>query len=297
MTQICRTRTSVLDVVYEQSGPLDGRPVVLLHGYPYDVRAFDAVVPILNAKGFRTIVPYLRGYGGTKFLLKETPRSGEQAAIGQDLLDLLDALRIERAIFGGFDWGARAACVVSALWPQRALGLVTCAGYLIQDIAGSAKPLDFDQERRYWYQYYFHTRRGYNSLKERRAELAELLWKLWSPAWTFDEVTFRRTAASFENEDFVDVVVHSYRHRTGEAAGDPRYADIEARLARQPRISTTTIVIHGENDGVAPCWKSESHRQYFTDGYERRLLPNVGHNPPQEAPTAFAQAIIDVARA
>jgi pimeloyl-ACP methyl ester carboxylesterase len=294
MAQIHRIRTSVLEVAYEESGPSAGQPVVLLHGYPYDVRAFDAVAPIANAKGFRTIVPYLRGYGGTRFLFKETLRSGEQAAIGQDLLDLLDNLQIERAIVGGFDWGARAACIVSALWPQRVVGLVTCAGYLIQDIAHSTEPLDFDQEQRYWYQYYFHTQRGQNALTERRGELGELLWKLWSPTWAFDENTFHRTAASFENEDFVDIVIHSYRHRTGEAPGDPRYADMEARLLRQPKISASTIVIHGENDGCAPCWKSESHRHYFTGRYERRVLANIGHNPPQEAPVDFAQAIIDI---
>jgi pimeloyl-ACP methyl ester carboxylesterase len=287
-------KTSVLDVVYEHSGPRDGFPVVLLHGYPYDVRAFDEVVPLLNAAGLRTITPYLRGYGGTRFLLPETPRSGEQAALGQDLLELLDVLQIGRAVLGGFDWGARAACVVSALWPQRVTGLVTCAGYLIQDIANSDKPLDFDQEQRYWYQYYFHTKRGRNGLMERRAELGELLWKLWSPTWTFETETFQRTAASFENKDFIDVVLHSYRHRTGEAPGDPRYADIEARLTQQPKISASTIVIHGEDDGVVPCWKSENHHQYFTGSYERRMLPNVGHNPPQEAPGDFAQAIIDV---
>jgi pimeloyl-ACP methyl ester carboxylesterase len=294
MTQFERIRTPVLDVAYEQSGPSDGRPVVLLHGYPYDVRAFDEVVPIVTANGYRTIVPYLRGYGGTKFLLKETMRSGEQAAVGQDLIDLLDGLSIERAILAGFDWGARAACVVAALWPRRVLGLVTCGGYLIQNIPNSDEPLDLDQEQRYWYQYYFHTRRGRNGLRKKRAELNELLWKLWSPEWRFDAGTFRRSAASFENEDFVDVVIHSYRHRTGEAPGDPRYADLEERLASPPMISAPTIVVHGESDGVAPCWKSESHRRYFTGCYERRVFPNVGHNPPQEAPAEFAQAIIDV---
>jgi pimeloyl-ACP methyl ester carboxylesterase len=295
MAQIERIRTSVLDVAYEHSGPSDGRPVVLLHGYPYDVRAFDAVVPIVNARGFRTIVPYLRGYGATRFLNKQTMRSGQQAAIGQDLLDLLDGLRIERAILGGFDWGGRAACVVAALWPQRVQGLVSCGGYAIQDIAHSDQPLDPDQERRHWYQHYFHTRRGRNGLTQRRAEIGELLWKLWSPTWAFDADTFRRTAASFENEDFVDVVIHSYRHRTGAAPGDPRYADVEQRLARQPTISASTIVLHGEDNGVAPLGRSESHHRYFTGRYERRVLPKVGHNPPQEAPAAFAQAIIDVA--
>jgi pimeloyl-ACP methyl ester carboxylesterase len=224
LPQSAHVRTSVLDIAYEQDGPAEALPVVLLHGYPYDPRAFDEVVPIINTAGHRTVVPYVRGYGGTRFLSPDTPRSGQQAAMGQDLLELLDALNIRQAVLAGFDWGARAACVVSALWPERVRALVTCAGYQVQDIAASEKPVEPEQERRFWYQYYFQTERGRRGLAQNRAELGRLLWKLWSPTWKFDEETYRRTAASFENDDFVDVVIHSYRHRMRNAPGDPRYA-------------------------------------------------------------------------
>jgi pimeloyl-ACP methyl ester carboxylesterase len=266
-----------------------------LHGYPYDVRAFDEVVPIVNTAGFRTIVPFLRGYGSTSFLSPDTPRSGEQAALGQDLLELLDALQIRKAVLAGFDWGGRAACVVSALWPERVRGLVSCTGYQIQHIASSDKPADPEQERRFWYQYYFQTERGRKGLAEMRGELGRLLWKLWSPTWAFDDATYSRTASSFENPDFVNVVIHSYRHRMGNAAGDPRYASIESRLATLPKISVPTIVIHGAVDDVNPPPKSEGHQKYFTGQYQRRVFENVGHNPPQEAPRAFAEAVIDLA--
>jgi pimeloyl-ACP methyl ester carboxylesterase len=286
----------VLDVAYEHSGPAQGLPVVLLHGYPYDVRAFDDVVPVLNDAGLRTIVPYLRGYGGTRFLSPDTPRSGEQAALGQDLLELLDALNIAQAGLAGFDWGSRAACVVAALWPQRVRGLVSCTAYQIQDIANSGKPADPEQERRFWYQYYFQTKRGRNGLAANRAELGRLLWKLWSPTWPFDAAVFQRTAASFENPDFVDVVIHSYRHRMGNAPGDPRYAAIESQLARLPKISVPTIAVHGAVDDVNPVQNTQAHQRYFTGPYERRVFENIGHNPPQEAPLAFADAILDVCK-
>ena len=292
MPQARSVRTSVLDVAYEESGPADALPVVLLHGYPFDVRAFDEVVPLVNAAGFRTIVPYLRGYGPTRFLSAETPRSGEQAALGRDLLELLDALQIRQAVLAGFDWGGRAACVVAALWPERAHGLVTCTGYQIQDIANAHKPADPEQERRFWYQYYFHTERGRNGLAQMRGDIGKLLWKLWSPSWSFDDATYARTAASFDNPDFVDVVIHSYRHRAGNAIGDPRYAEIEARLAALPEISVPTIVIHGAVDDVNPARNSEGHQRYFTGHYERRIFEGVGHNPPQEAPKAFAEAVL-----
>ena len=292
MPQARSVRTSVLDVAYEESGPADALPVVLLHGYPFDVRAFDEVVPLVNAAGFRTIVPYLRGYGPTRFLSAETPRSGEQAALGRDLLELLDALQIRQAVLAGFDWGGRAACVVAALWPERAHGLVTCTGYQIQDIANAHKPADPEQERRFWYQYYFHTERGRNGLAQMRGDIGKLLWKLWSPSWSFDDATYARTAASFDNPDFVDVVIHSYRHRAGNAIGDPRYAEIEARLAALPEISVPTIVIHGVVDDVNPARNSEGHQRYFTGHYERRIFEGVGHNPPQEAPKAFAEAVL-----
>jgi pimeloyl-ACP methyl ester carboxylesterase len=262
---------------------------VLLHGIPYDPRAFDDVVPIANAAGFRTIVPYLRGYGPTRFLSSNASRSGEQAALGQDLVELLDALNIRQAVLAGFDWGNRAACVVAALWPERVQGLVTCTGYQIQDIARACEPAVAEQERRYWYQHYFQTERGRRGLTARRSELARLLWRLWSPGWAFDDASFERTAASFGNPDFV-----SYRHRMGNAAGDPRYAPLEARLASLPTSRVPTIVIHGAADDVNPHQNPQGHQRYFTAHYERRIVDNVGHNPPQEAPQAFAQAILDL---
>ena len=294
---LTRIRTPVLDLAYEASGPAEGLPVLLLHGFPYDVRSFDAVVGIVNAAGFRTIVPWLRGYGGTQFLSADTLRSGEQAALGQDLKELLDALGIQKAVLGRYDWGGRAACVVSALWPERVAGLVSCTGYNIQDIPNSLKPADPEQEARLWYQYYFHTERGRNGLAQKRREISRLLWKMWSPTWGFDAATFDRTAGSFDNEDFVDVVIHSYRHRTGNAAGDPRYASVEARLAAQPKINIPTINLHGAVDGVTPVRASEAHGRYFTASYQRHVLENVGHNPPQEAPQAFADAILQLCKA
>jgi pimeloyl-ACP methyl ester carboxylesterase len=296
LAQLARIKTPVLDVAYEASGPARGLPVVLLHGFPYDVRSFDAVVEIVNAAGFRTIVPYLRGYGGTNFLAADTPRSGEQAAIGQDLKELLDALDIEQAVLGGYDWGGRAACVVSALWPERVAGLVSCGGYTIQDIANSLTPADPEQEARYWYQYYFHTGRGRNGLIQKRREISRLLWKMWSPTWEFDDAVFDSTAGSFDNKDFVDVVIHSYRHRTGNAAGDPRYASVEALLAAQPKINIPAINLHGAVNGVTPAGASEGHGKYFTGPYQRRVLENVGHNTPQEAPRAFADAILQLCK-
>jgi pimeloyl-ACP methyl ester carboxylesterase len=283
-----------LDLAFEDGGPADAPVVVLLHGYPFDVRAFDDVVPIVNAAGFRTIVPYLRGYGATRFLSPDMMRSGEQAALGMDLLELLDALQIRQAILAGFDWGGRAACVVSALWPQRSRGLVTCTGYQIQDILNSDKPADPEQERRLWYQFYFNTERGRKGLTQMRSEIGKLLWRQWSPNWAFDDETYGQTAKSFDNPDFVDVVIHSYRHRIRNVAGDPRYASIEARLAAQPKINVPTIVIHGSDDEVNPAKRSEGHHRYFTGYYERRLFANVGHNPPQEAPQEFARAVLDL---
>ena len=294
LADLVRIRTAVLDVAYEQSGPDKAVPIVLLHGFPYDPRAFDGVVALLNQAGFRTIVPYLRGYGTTRLLAPDIPRSGEQAALGQDLLELLDALKIQRAVLAGFDWGGRAACIVSALWPERVLGLLTCSGYNIQHIARSNIPAEPAQELRFWYQYYFHTERGRNGLTENRGDFCKLLWKLWSPAWAFDDAAFDRTLASFANEDFVEIVIHSYRHRMNNAPGDPRYAGIEARLATQPKILVPTINIHGAVDGVSPAQNSKEHWKYFGSQYQRRVLDNVGHNPPQEDPKGFAEAVLDL---
>ena len=296
MAEFITVRTSVLDIACEQAGPADATPIVLLHGFPYDPRGYDDVVGILTRAGFRTIVPWLRGYGATRFLSPETPRSGEQAALGHDLLELLDVLKLPRAVLAGFDWGGRAACIVSALWPERVAGLVTCTGYNIQNIAASERPAVPEQELRYWYQYYFHTERGRNGLTDNRREICKLLWKLWSPTWVFDDATFERTAVSFDNADFVDVVIQSYRHRMKAAPGDPRYAAIEAQLASQPTIDVPTINVHGAVDGVGPVQNSERHEKYFSAHYQRRVLANVGHNPPQEDPKAFSEAILDLCK-
>ena len=288
-------RTTVLDLAYEAHGPARGPAVILLHGFPYDPRCYDEVAPPLAAEGCRVLVPYLRGYGPTRFRSADTPRSGEQAALGQDLLQFMDALGIERALLAGFDWGGRAACVVAALWPERARGLLSCAGYNLQDIQASASPVAPAQEHRYWYQYYLHTERGRAGLAANRRAFARLLWELWSPNWILDDATFARTAPSFDNPDFVEVVVHSYRHRYGYAPGDPALLGIEARLQAQPQIAVPTINLDGDADGVRPVSRSEDpHAPHFRGGYERRVIPRAGHNLPQEAPAETVQAIRDL---
>ncbi len=240
------------------------------------------------------LVPYLRGYGSTRFLSDATLRSGQQAALAHDLLGFMDALGIEHAVLMGYDWGGRAACIVSALWPQRVQGLVTCTGYNIQDIAAAAKPMPAAQEHRLWYQYYFHTARGRAGLEQDRRDIARLLWSLWSPDWSFDETTFMRSAASFDNPDFVDVVIHSYRHRHGAAPGDPALERIEARLATQPVIPVPTINLHGASDGLGEPLQPDAHARMFTGDYARRILPRIGHNVPQEAPGETVAAIRDL---
>jgi pimeloyl-ACP methyl ester carboxylesterase len=294
MAEFRTARTPTLEIAYEEHGPPDGPPVVLLHGFPYAPRGYDEVVPPLVAAGRRVIIPYLRGYGPTRFLSATTPRSGQQAALGKDLLDLLDALSIPRAVLAGYDWGGRAACVVAALWPERCAGLVTCAGYNIQDIAASARPAAPEQEHRWWYQYYFHTERGRAGLTADCAGIAKLLWRLWSPHWDFDEATFAASAAAFDNPDFVDIVIQSYRHRFGYAPGDPALEPIEAALMAKPRITVPSIAPHGEADGVGPVEASIDHARHFTGFYERRVIPLVGHNVPQEAPGEFAACILDL---
>lgn len=284
-------RTATLEVAYEQRGPSDGDVVVLLHGFPYDPRCYDAIAPELGAEGFRVIVPYLRGYGPTRFLSQATMRSGQQAALGQDLLDLLDALSIWRAALVGYDWGGRAACIVAALWPERVRCLVTGDGYNVHDIASFAIPEAPEAEHRNWYQFYFHSPRGRDGLAANRRELTLLLWRLWSPTWPFDDATHAGTAVSFDNPDFVEVVVHSYRHRYGYAAGDPALEGIEAALAARPTIGVPTISLSGADDGVSPPPDEEPGADRFTGRYERRLLPGVGHNIPQEAPQAVLSAL------
>src|ERR1700733_8685983 len=273
-------RTSALDIAYEQHGAADGAPIFLMHGWPYDPRCYDEVIPPLSAAGHRVIVPYLRGFGPTRFLSAATPRSGQQAALGNDLREMMDALAIERGLLAGYDWGGRAACIVAALWPQRVRGLVTVNSYNLQDIPGSVKPAAPAQEHRLWYQYYFNTARGHAGLEANRRPLCRLLWQLWSPPWSFDDAIFERSASSFGNPDFVAVTIHSYRHRYGYVTGDPALEPIEARLATQPKIAASTIALQGEADGVHPPEGSAGHGAHFTGPYQRRLLPGIGHNPP-----------------
>jgi pimeloyl-ACP methyl ester carboxylesterase len=293
---IKHVRTTTLDLAYEESGREGGTPVFLMHGWPYDPRCYDEVAPPLAAAGCRIIVPYLRGFGPTRFLSGQAPRSGQQAALGNDLRELMDALSIDRAILAGYDWGGRAACIVAALWPERVRGLVTVNGYNIQDIAGSVKPVAAAQEHRFWYQYYFHTERGRAGLEQNRRALCRYIWSIWSPNWNFDETTFERSAVSFDNPDFVAVTIQSYRHRFDYAPGDPALEAIEKRLASRPKIPVPTIALQGEADGVLPPQGSEQHAAFFSGPYERRVLPRVGHNPPQEAPSAFAQAVLELVR-
>ncbi len=283
-----------LEVAYAEAGRVDGAVVLLLHGFPYDVRAYDEVVRRLVARGCRVLAPYLRGFGGTRFLSSRTLRSGQQAVLGHDLLAFMDALAIPRAVLAGYDWGGRAACIVAALWPERVVGLVSGIGYNVQDIAGSAKPQAPDDEFRLWYQYYFHSERGRAGLAGNRRAFCRLLWRLWSPNWRFDEATYERSADSFDNPDFVDVVVHSYRHRFALTPGDPKAEQTERRLAAQPKISVPTSAIDGAGDGVMRADGSERHAAFFTGPYERRVVPSVGHNLPQEAPDEFTAAVLSV---
>jgi len=284
----------VLNVAYLDDGPSDGRVVVLLHGFPYDIHSYDAVTPGLVAQGCRVITPYLRGYGPTRFLSPDTLRSGQQAVLGQDLLDLMDALDIPTAVLSGYDWGGRAACIVAALWPERARGLVSCNGYNMQNIAASARPAPPEMEHKFWYQYYFHGERGRAGLEANRHAYCKLLWRLWSPNWTFDDATYEQTAVSFENPDFVDVVIHSYRHRYALVPGDAAVEEIEARLAEQPKISVPTVAMDGSGDGVMSAKGCAGHERFFTGPYRREVIPSVGHNLPQEAPEEFARAILSL---
>lgn len=285
----------VLQTSYLETGPIDGPVVVLLHGFPYDVHAFDEVSRRLADEGCRCIIPYLRGYGPTRFVDPVTPRSGEQAALGADLLALLDALNIRRAILAGYDWGGRAACVVAALWPERVIGLVSGdPGYNIQNIASANNPSSPEAERRLWYQYYLHGERGYAGLAANGKAFCRLLWELWSPSWNFSDATYDATAQSFSNPDFVDVVTHSYRHRFGLVDGDPRYATIEQQLAQSPPISVPSVILSGADDGVSSKRDDAAAVRGFTGPVRRQVLAGVGHNISQEAPTEFAQAVLDL---
>ena len=289
--QLRRVQAGVLDIAYFESGPADGAPVFLMHGFPYDVHAYAEVAPMLADAGCRVLVPWLRGYGDTRFLDDATPRSGEQAALGADLLALMDALAVPRAVLAGYDWGGRAACVVAALWPERCAGLVSFNSYNIQNIAKAMVPDTPANEHSLWYQYYFHSERGRAGLAKDRRGVTRLLWKLWSPTWAFDDATFERSAVAFDNADFVDVVIQSYRHRFALAEGDPAYADIERRLAAQPPITVPCITFDGIDDGVRPPAEASAHAARFTGPRSHRWVPGVGHNMPQEVPRTFAEAV------
>ena len=281
-----------LCIGYEESGNFDGTTIILLHGFPYDVRAYDEVTKHLLTENCRIIVPYLRGFGPTKFLSPDTIRSGQQAAIANDLIELMDALSIQKAIVGGYDWGGRACCIVSALFPERIIGLVSMAGYNIQNIAKYSEPAEPEIEMLNWYQFYFHNERGRLGLTKYRKELCRLLWRNWSPTWKVDDDTFEATAVSFNNPDFVDVVVHSYRHRYGLAYGDPKFETIEQSLQKQPPIKVPAMILDAEADGVEPFTGTGKDASYFEGGYERRVVKGIGHNLPQEAPAEFANAIL-----
>lgn len=287
----------VLDVAYYEEGPADGPVVMLLHGFPYDIHSYVDVAPRLAAQGCRIIVPYLRGYGPTRFHDPATPRSGEQAAIAADLMALMDALSVKRAVFAGYDWGGRAACVAAALFPDRCIGLVSVNGYLIQDIARAMVPVRPEREVPLWYQYYFQLERGRAGLTANRRGIARILWQQWSPNWHFDDATFERTAAAHDNPDYVDVVIHSYRHRFGLADGDPQYAGLQRRLAALPLIPVPTITLDGDGDGVAPATDGTASAAKFSGRRTHHVIPRAGHNLPQEDPEAFAAAVMELIKA
>jgi pimeloyl-ACP methyl ester carboxylesterase len=289
-----RVDAGVLDVAYYETGPIDGPAVILLHGFPYDIHSYVDVAPQLAAQGCRVIVPYLRGFGATRFRETATLRSGEQAALGADVIALMDALGIKRAVLAGHNWGGRAACVAAALWPDRCRGLVTVNSYLIQDLARAMVPINPDYEASLWYEYYFQIERGRAGLAANRREIARILWEEWSPDWDFDDTTFDRTADAHDNPDYVDVVIHSYRHRFGQASGDPQYADLQRRLASLPAISVPSVTLDGDSDGVLPASDGRASALKFVGRRVHRVVPGAGHNVPQEAPEAFAAAVIEV---
>jgi pimeloyl-ACP methyl ester carboxylesterase len=287
----------VLSVGYAEDGPADGPTVILLHGWPYDIYSYVEVAPLLAQAGYRVIVPYLRGYGSTRFLSDSTPRNGQQAALAVDTIALMDALGIERAIVAGYDWGARTADIVAALWPQRCTGLVSVSGYLIGSQAANVMPLPPKAELAWWYQYYFATERGRNGYDKYRNDFAKLIWQLASPKWQFDDATFARSAAAFANPDHVDIVIHNYRWRLGLAQGEPQFDDLEKRLGTFPVISVPTITMEGDANG-APHPDASVYAKKFSGPYAHRVIDGgVGHNLPQEAPRSFADAVIDVDRA
>jgi pimeloyl-ACP methyl ester carboxylesterase len=288
---VATVRTPTLEIGYEEHGGATGSPVILLHGFPDDVRAWDGVAPPLAAAGCRVLVPYLRGFGPTCLLDPAAPRMAQQAAIGQDLLDFMDALGLGPVALAGYDWGGRAACIAAILAPGRVRALVTIGGYNVQNTLAPSPPASAVQERAYWYQWYFNTDRGRAGLEKNRREICRLLWRDWSPGWRFDDATFERTAAAFDNPDFVPLVIHSYRHRHRNAPGDPRLDRIEQRLAERPRIEVPSVILHGRDDGVDHPRRSEGHLAFFPEGTARRVVAEAGHFLPREQPGAVVEAL------
>ncbi len=286
----------VLNVGYAEAGPADGRPVILLHGWPYDIYSFVDVAPLLAAARYRVIVPYLRGYGTTRFLSSETFRNGQPSALALDSIALMDALKIDKAIVAGFDWGARTANIIAALWPERCKAMVSVSGYLIGNQEAGKMPLPPKAELEWWYQYYFATERGRTGYDKYRRDFAKLIWQLASPKWKFDDATFERSAVSFDNPDHVGIVIHNYRWRLGLVEGEAKYDDLEKRLAEAPVITVPTITLEGDANG-APHPDASSYAKKFSGKYQHRLIKRgIGHNLPQEAPQAFAKAVVDVDR-
>jgi pimeloyl-ACP methyl ester carboxylesterase len=282
----------LLNVGYLEAGPADGPAVLLLHGWPYDIHAFEEVTPHLASAGYRVIVPYLRGYGATRFLSDETMRNGQQSAVATDAIALMDALGIEQAIVAGFDWGARTAVILAAVWPERCTGLVSVSGYIVTNLEANQQPLPPKAELWWWYQYYFATERGRRGYEQYRHDFNRLIWQLASPKWDFDDATYERTAASFDNPDHVDIVIHNYRWRLRLAEGEPQYDELEGRLSERPVIGVPTITIASDFDGAAADGRAYADR--FSGPYSHRVLDGIGHNVPQEAPEPFADAILEV---
>jgi pimeloyl-ACP methyl ester carboxylesterase len=286
----------VLNVGYAEAGPADGRVVILLHGWPYDIYSYVDVAPLLASAGYRVIIPYLRGYGTTRFLASETVRNGQQSVIAVDIIALMDALKIEKATLAGFDWGARTANIIAALWPERCKAMVSVSGYLIGSVAANKMPLPPKAELQWWYQYYFATERGRAGYEQHRHDFAKLIWQIASPKWDFDDATFDRSAAAFDNPDHVSIVIHNYRWRLGLAEGEPKYDELEKRLAEGPVITVPTITLEGDANG-APHPDPSSYAKKFSGKYANRIITGgVGHNLPQEAPQAFAEAVVEVDR-
>ena len=286
----------LLNVGYAEAGPADGPPAILLHGWPYDIYSFVDVAPLLASAGYRVIVPYLRGYGTTRFRSTDTFRNGQPAALALDIIALMDAFKIEKATIAGYDWGARTANILAALWPQRCKSMVSVSGYLIGSQEASKKPLPPKAELQWWYQYYFATERGRAGYEHYRHDFAKLIWQIASPKWNFDDATFDRSAAAFDNPDHVDIVIHNYRWRLGLAEGEAKYADLEKRLAEGPGIAVPSITLEGDANG-APHPDSSAYAKKFSGKYAHRLVTGgIGHNLPQEAPQAFAEAVIDADR-